>query len=118
MPAQRPSFIDDLTSNLGALEAVWKRRTFHDMAVMSIDRTNGRVIVTLAEYILVLTGVDHYRGELDELPDSWIDHRLEKREQEAILTVKLELGQFTAQFRNVRLLRRSDYSMLVPPLDR
>lgn len=112
------SFLDDVTSNFAALEAFWKRTTFHDMAVMSIDRTSGRVIVTLEAFILVLTGVNHYDGELDELPDSWTTHRLLQSKDGATLTVELECGRFTARFQNVRLLRRNDYAVLIPPLDR
>jgi hypothetical protein len=109
---------DSLQSNISALQTIWKRHTFHDAEIDSIQRLRGRVIVTLRDYHLVLTGVSHYSEDIEELPTSWISQRIELKGNHAVLSTVAEVGSFTVTFANLRLIRRSDLSVLVPALDR
>ena len=108
---------DSLDRNVTALKTFWDRRSFHDMAVESIERCNGRVLVKLDEYILALAGAKGFTQTIDEFPTSWISHVIEGDSKLAKLTVCVELGNFECKFTNLRLIRRSDYAILVPAVD-
>ncbi|MCU0719627.1 MAG: hypothetical protein MUC83_07975 [Pirellula sp.] len=113
----RKELDDSLNTNIAALKTCWNREPFHDMPVESIHRRNSRVIVVLVEYVLILTGTKAYKQAIDEFPTSWITSTLEERSGTGRLAVKLELGTFDCDFLNLRLIRRSDYAILIPQID-
>lgn len=108
---------DSLNGNIAALRSFWNRRSFHDRSVESIDRCNARVIVTLDDYVLILIGAKRYRQNIDEFPTSWLSQTLEETARNANLNVSLELGEFDCEFVSLRLIRRSDYAILIPAID-
>lgn len=108
---------DSLKGNLAALRTFWNRHSFHDNTAESIVRCSGRVIVTLDEYVLILTGVKKYRQSIDEFPTAWLSQILEEDGKTAKLIVSLELGGFDCEFGGLRLIRRADYAILIPAVD-
>lgn len=108
---------DSLNGNIAALRAFWNRKSFHDMIVESIERRNGRVIILLEHYILLLTGTQRYKQNIEEFPTPWISCVIIEESPFSKLNACLELGGFECEFANLRLMRRSDYSIFIPPID-
>lgn len=112
------AIIDSLEENISSLKAFWNRRSFHDLAVLFVDKCGGRAIVVFEEYVLVLTGVKKYKQSIEDFPTSWLSSEIEQKSKTAKLEVTLELGEFQCEFANLRLIRRSDFAVLVPAIDR
>jgi hypothetical protein len=108
---------DSLNANLAALKTYWNRESLHDKTVESIQRRNSRVIIVLIEYVLILTGTKTYKQAIDQFPTSWIASTLEESSGTGRLAITLELGTFDCDFFNLRLIRRSDYAILIPQID-
>lgn len=87
------------------------------MPVESIHRRNNRVIIVLVEYALILTGTKSFNQAIDEFPTSWISSTIEQISGSGRLAVKLAMGTFDCEFLNLRLVRRSDYAILIPQID-
>ena len=117
MSHPKADFTDALKSNVAALATFWNRRPFHDMSIESVSRLNKRIVLTLDEYYLVLIGATRFKVEVDEFPTSWISETLSVGNGHAVLRVEAELGEFEAEFQNLRLLRRNDFAILIPPFD-
>ena len=100
------------------LEAFWRRHSFHDMAIESVRRVSGRVNIVLDEYVLSLTRATRFTGQMDEFPDVWIDGTLDGRDGKLELSVVTELGSFLVDFADVRLIRRLDFAILIPEIDK
>lgn len=116
--AQAPNSLDDSPHiNIHALRAFWSRTPFHDEVVESIQRQNRRVIVRLQYHTLILTGVTSYREEQTTFPCVWLRETVDASGNPATLHVELESGSIQVTFRNLRLIRNSDCSVLIPPLD-
>lgn len=106
-----------LAGNLALIEAFWNRHTFHDEEIQSVTRINGRVIVTLSAYVLVLVGVTQYKDTVTEFPAVWLYENVTQRTGAATLTIDSDCGSVVTTFQNCRLIRRVDMSVLVPSLD-
>ncbi|QDV22233.1 hypothetical protein [Aureliella helgolandensis] len=104
-------------SNAELLDAFWKRYSFHDMVIENVQRTGGRVIITLDEYVLLLTNATDYKGTFDEFPAVWIAGTLDSVGTRLKLSVKAEYGSLVVHFDDLRLVRRSDFAILIPPID-
>lgn len=118
MKQPNPTAEDGLQSNVQLLQQFWNRSTFHDMRIESIRRLNGRVVVNLNDYFLVLVGVKRYVEKFDDPETVWLYHSLEINGSVATLKVEAELGEFEASFTNLRLIDRRDLKVLIPPVDR
>jgi len=108
---------DSLNANIAALKTCWNRDSFHDMSVESLHRRNNRVIIVLNKYVLILSGTKTYKQAIDDFPTSWIASTLEECSGTGRVVVTLELGTFNCDFLNLRLIRRSDYAILIPQID-
>lgn len=108
---------DSLKTNLTLVESFWNRHSFHDSVIDSVGRLNGRVIFKLDNYILVLMNATKYMAHVDEFPTVWLDHRATTNNGMATLAIEVEHGEITTTFRNLRLFRRDDMTIVVPPLD-
>jgi len=108
---------DTLQHNLQLLQTFWNRHTFHDMGVDAPQRIQGRVIIPLDSYILVLLNVTNYREQVEEYPTAWLYDDLQTNNNTATLNVELELGLLTVRFGNFRLLERNTMRILIPAID-
>ena len=117
MSHPKAHFDDSLISNIAALKTLWNRQPFHDMSTESLVRVNKRVVITLDEYILVLTGVTRFTEHLEQFPASWLTDSIVPGKGSAVLHVEGEFGEFEAVFQNLRLLRRNDFTILIPAVD-
>ena len=114
---------DDLETNVSLLLSVWEREwSFHDMVISSILRISGRVVITLDDLVLVLTGVTQYTSNLAVVPDDefseiWVTPSLTGSGETRTLRVETEGGHFEATFHNLRLIRPHDHAVLIPSID-
>ena len=99
------------------LDSFWRRNSFHDMAIETINRKSGRVNVILDEYVLSLTCAKKFSQQIDEFPDVWLYEKLEREDAGLVLSVATETGSFVVRFANIRLIRRCDYAILIPSVD-
>jgi hypothetical protein len=119
----RPVVTDDLETNVSLLLSVWEREwSFHDMVISSILRISGRVVITLDDLVLVLTGVTQYTSNLAVVPDDefseiWVTPSLTGSGETRTLRVETEGGHFEATFHNLRLIRPHDHAVLIPSID-
>lgn len=75
MKQPKPTAEDGLRSNVQLLQQFWNRSTFHDMRIESIRRLNGRVVINLNDYCLVLVGVKRYVEKIDDPATVWATNR-------------------------------------------
>ena len=108
---------DKEPDNSELLNSFWRRNTFHDMPIESINRVSGRVNVVLDEYVLSLANATKFIQKIDEFPDVWLYEKLKKLDAGLQLTVTTGTGSFVVNFVNIRLVRRLDYAILIPPVD-
>ena len=119
----QPVITDDLETNASLLLSVWNREwSLHDMVISSILRVSGRVVITLDNLVLVLTGVTQYTSNLAVVPDEefseiWISPSLTGSGESRTLRVETEDGHFEVTFRNLRLIRQHDHAVLIPAID-
>lgn len=113
----KSQLVDILAGNLALIHAFLNRHTFHDEEIQSVTRINGRVIVTLNDYFLVLIGVTQYKETVAEFPAVWLYENVTQRNGAATLTIDSDRGSIVTTFQNCRLIRRVDMSVLVPSLD-
>lgn len=118
MTKREPLPNDTLEENLAALEKIWRRSPFHDMGVESIIPLNRRVIIMLDDWALVFVGVSRFVHNVKEYPTVWLDAKASQHAGQAELRVVCETGEFSLVFGNLRLIRRSDMAIIVPPIDR
>ena len=71
----------------------------------------------LRDYTLILTGVTSYSEAEESVPSVWISQKVDECDDHLTLHVELEGGSIQLAFRNLRLIRNSDCSVLIPPLD-
>ena len=103
--------------NAALLDSFWRRNSFHDMPIETVNRNSGRVNVILDEYVLSLTNVKKFTQQIDEFPDVWLYEKIERRDAGLILSVTTETGSITVSFSDIRLIRRCDYAILIPSVD-
>ena len=108
---------DTLLSNFKALEQLQNKLKFHDMVINSVARLNKRAIITLDDYLLILTGVTSWREVIDEYPVVWINHTLQLSEKTATVHIESDGGTIDAEFTNLRLIRPRDFAILIPSID-
>ena len=102
-------------SNLEALDHFWRRRSFHDESIEEVTALNRRVVIRLTEMTLVITGtVDLKRCEL---PAVWLYESIVQEGGRFILDVETDTGHLKVTGTDVRLIRNSDFAMLIPPID-
>ncbi len=100
-----------------SLRQFWRRTPFHDMAILAIAPRNKRLVVTLEEYVLVLPSLSDFISNVAEFPTVWLYESVTEAGARYHLTVKAESGDFSASCGDFRLIRISDMSVLVPPID-
>ena len=102
--------------NLRLLELFQRRRPFHDHAIESIRALNKRVIIQLDEWSLVILGVTE--AHLCEAPTCWDTGSFKPLTGGRFrLDVETDEGPFYAVGTDIRLIRNSDLTMLIPPVD-
>ena len=114
---KRREEFDSLIDNCRSLEQFRDRYSFHDAGILDVRCVAGRVIVTMDEYTLVLIDVKNVSNRISALPTAWLFERLTAEGGAATLHVEAEKGTIDAEFRNLRLLRNRDLTILVPNID-
>ena len=104
-------------ANLDALMRFWRRAPFHDRTIDRIVFANSRLVVTLEEYILVLTRAADFKSGVAELPTAWLYEAIIEKGSRFSLKVETEDGDFSATCGDFRLLRTQDMAILIPPVD-
>jgi len=107
----------EIADNAQLLNTFWQRMPFHDMAIENIERVAGRVNVTLDEYVLCLVNTTKYKAKLPENHDVWLYCVLDGADGKYELSVETESGSFLVNFGDLRLIRRTDYAVLIPAID-
>ena len=87
------------------------------MGVDAPQRIQGRVVIPLDDYFLVLLNATHYREQVEEYPTAWLYHDLQTSHNTATLNVELEFGLLTVRFGNFRLIERKTMRVLIPAID-
>lgn len=87
------------------------------MGIDSIVRIDGRVLVNLDKYVLVLLNVTRYKENIEEFPTVWISQQIHFKGNTGILELESEMGDATIHFRNLRLIARENMTILIPALD-
>src|SRR5262245_47168013 len=98
--------LDNLDSNLEALERFWRRAAFHDRVIESITAINRRVLIRVQDHTLVITGVTAL--ERCELPTVWLYEKLARSVNGFALEISTEPGTLRVSGADLRLIRNDD----------
>lgn len=101
--------------HLAALQQFWNRETFHDAPILEIAALNRRALIRLAEWTLVITGCS--RLQRCATPTVWLYESIHPEPNGFELVVETEAGPLEVRGTDLRLIRNSDLSIVIPPVD-
>ncbi|AMV17185.1 hypothetical protein [Planctomyces sp. SH-PL14] len=104
-----------LSQHLAALQQFWRREPFHDAPILDVSALNRRALIRLAEWTLVITGCS--RLERCGTPTVWLYESVQPDPNGFELVVETEEGNLKVRGTDLRLIRNSDLSMVIPPID-
>ena len=85
------------------------------MVIEEVSALNKRVVIRLWEYTLVVTGATDLKR--CELPAVWLFESVADKLGRFFLDVETDTGHLTVMGVDLRLIRNSDFAMLIPPID-
>ena len=85
------------------------------MVIEEVSALKKRVVIRLEEFPLVVTGATDLQR--CELPAVWLDESVAEKLGRFLLEVETDMGHLTVTGADLRLIRNSDLSVLIPPLD-
>lgn len=102
-------------SNLEALDRFWRRSPFHDESIESVAALNKRVVIRLTEMTLVIIGATDLKR--CELPSIWLYESIVQERGRLILDVETTTDCIEVAGTDIRLIRNSELTVMIPPID-
>lgn len=104
-----------VTQHLAALQQFWNRAPFHDAPILETTALNRRALIRMAEWTLVITGCS--RLQRCPVPTVWLSESIHPEPNGFELVVETESGPLKVQGTDLRLIRNSDLSIVIPSVD-